>query len=182
MKKQNKFFLLYIIITKNNLKISITDISGKMIFKKTEGMLKGIRKGSINSADTSLLMMNSLHTDIQDLGLNNLGIYLKGVTRWKKLSLRRLFSKFKATGVAVKFIRDITGTPHNGCSFSSKKRKRKRRRLKRKLFLKEYCRDKKNNFESIFSMKINKKTQKRVKKGMKFLKYIKKLPRKKLKL
>ena len=69
------------IITKNNLKVSIVSLTGKLIFKKTEGMLKGIRKGSINSADTSLLMMNSLSVDIQNLGIKHLGVYLRGVTR-----------------------------------------------------------------------------------------------------
>jgi ribosomal protein S11 len=99
IKNPKKFFLLYLNITKNNFKVSIIDSKGRMCFKKSEGMLKGIRKGSINSADTSLLMMNALSIDIKELGIENLGIYLKGATRWKKLSLRRLFNGLKASNI-----------------------------------------------------------------------------------
>jgi ribosomal protein S11 len=174
MKDPEKFFLLYLNITKNNFKVSITDSKGKMCFKKSEGMLKGIRKGSINSADTSLLMMNSISTDIKDRGIGNLGIYLKGATRWKKLSLRRLFKELRVSDIWIKFIRDLTEAPHNGCTFPSKKRKRKRRKLKRKLFLKENysIKKNKNDFRSLF---IEKKSNKRFKKSKKFFQYIKSL-------
>lgn len=180
-KPNNRISLLYIIITKNNLKISIVDIKGRIIFKKTEGMLIGIRKGSINSADTSLLMMNTVANDILSLDVTSIGIYLRGATRWKKLSLRRLINKLKNSKVSIKFIRDITGVPHNGCSFSSKRRKRRRRRLKRKFFLKEYFISKSDKrASSISDLKIQRKALKRFKKSIKFLKYIKTLKKRTL--
>jgi hypothetical protein len=88
--------------------------------------------------------------------------------------LRRLFNGLKASNIWIKFIRDLTEVPHNGCSFPSKKRKRKRRKLKRKLFLKEkYCIKKnKTDFRSFL---IEKKSNKRFKKSKKFFEYIKKL-------
>lgn len=75
------FYLLYIIITKNNLKISITNLKGEVVFKKSQGMLKGIRRGSINSADASLIMMNQISDDLRGFNIKYLGIYLKGATR-----------------------------------------------------------------------------------------------------
>lgn len=173
-KKLNKFSILYIIITKNNLKISITDVTGRVLFKKSQGMLRNIRKGSINSADTSLIMMNSIAADIQVLNIKYLGIYVKGATHWKRLSLRRLLFKLKLNNVFVKFIRDISGSPHNGCTFSSKRRKRRRRRLKKKFFLKENYRSKELGMKILHDIKIRKIANRRLKKGAKFFKYIKK--------
>lgn len=131
--KKKKLHILYIVITKNNLKISILDLNGKLIFKKSEGSLQNIRKGSINSPDTSLLMMNYLSSTLIKLKILNLGIYIKGSTRWKKLSLRRLISRLRGR-VGVKFFKDISSVPHNGCSPYIKRRKRKRRKLKIRRF------------------------------------------------
>jgi len=80
--KQKKLLnILCIVITKNNLKVSIRDLKGNIILNKTEGLLKNIRKGSINSPDTSLIMMNQLAKDIKLLNIKELGLYLKGSTR-----------------------------------------------------------------------------------------------------
>jgi len=140
-KKVSKLHILYIIITKNNLKINLLDIKGKLILRKSEGNLKNIRKGSINSRDTSLLMMNYVASILKKLKIPQLGIYIRGSTRWKKLSLRRLIRNLN-NRIKVIFFKDITNIPHNGCSLEGKRRKRKRRRLKIKRFkkfkIKEY--------------------------------------------
>jgi ribosomal protein S11 len=81
IKKPTNFFILYINITKNNLKVSINKLNGNVIFKKTEGCLKQVRKGSINSADTSLIMMGDLDSNISKLKIKYLGIYIRGATR-----------------------------------------------------------------------------------------------------
>jgi ribosomal protein S11 len=128
-----KLHILHIIITKNNLKVSLM-LDGDVVFKKSEGSLKGIRKGSINSPDTSLIMMGYVATLIRNLKIHSVGIYIRGATRWKKFSLRRFLTKLKGK-VSIKFIKDITGTPHNGCFPVKKRRKRKRRHLKVKNFI-----------------------------------------------
>jgi len=177
--KQKKLLnILCIVITKNNLKVSIRDLKGNIILNKTEGLLKNIRKGSINSPDTSLIMMNQLAKDIKLLNIKELGLYLKGSTRWKKLSLRRLLSNLQGSKVLIKFIYDITGNPHNGCYSFKKKRKRKRRRLKRLKFSKMFL-TKFNN--TVFKFRIEKKMLKRWKKTNKFLKFINKIFKKTVK-
>jgi len=80
-KKINNLYILYIIITKNNLKINLLDIKGKLILRKSEGNLKNIRKGSINSRDTSLVMMSYVGSILKNLKIPKLGIYVKGSTR-----------------------------------------------------------------------------------------------------
>jgi len=139
--KKNNLYILYITITKNNLKINLLDMKGKLILRKSEGSLKNIRKGSINSKDTSLIMMSYVSSILKNLNIPQLGIYVRGSTRWKKLSLRRLIGKLN-NKIRIRFFRDITGIPHNGCSPKIKARNRKRRRLKIKRFkkfkIKEY--------------------------------------------
>lgn len=80
-KKKNNLYILYITITKNNLKINLLDMKGKLILRKSEGSLKNIRKGSINSKDTSLIMMSYVSSILKNLNIPQLGIYVRGSTR-----------------------------------------------------------------------------------------------------
>jgi hypothetical protein len=81
LKKKNNLYILYITITKNNLKINLLDMKGKLILRKSEGSLKNIRKGSINSKDTSLIMMSYVSSILKNLNIPQLGIYVRGSTR-----------------------------------------------------------------------------------------------------
>jgi ribosomal protein S11 len=81
MQIKRVLYILNLLITKNNLKVSISSSKGGVVLIKSEGMLKGIRKGSINSADTSLLMMNQLAKDIKELKIKEMCIYVHGATR-----------------------------------------------------------------------------------------------------
>jgi len=151
-----------------------------MLLKKSEGNLKNIRKGSINSPDTSLIMMGFVSSLLKSYKIVNLGIYVKGTTKWKKFSLRRLLQKLEGD-LSIKFFRDITSEPHNGCSLTSRRRKRKRRRLKLKIYkkykigrkTKKDITEKKFTIKDKLTFKILKKSKERYKKSKKFYIFLK---------
>lgn len=73
---------MHINITKSNLKISVSKaINGNIVFKKSEGSVKEIRRGAINSAHASKQMMDDLVFNLKRIKIKKLGIYIKGATR-----------------------------------------------------------------------------------------------------
>lgn len=164
--KKISLHLLHIYITKSNLKISVSKAkSGNVVFKKSEGCVKEIKHGSINSAYASKQMVDDIVVNLKRLKIRKLGIYLKGATRWKKTALRRFFRKVNKLNLSIIFIRDLTGIPHNGCPIEKKRRKKKRRRKKYKKYewkLKLYRKFRYDNQHT--RIKLRKKTKKRSKK------------------
>lgn len=164
--KKISLHLLHMYITKSNLKISVSKAKGgNVVFKKSEGCVREIKHGSINSAYASKQMVDDIVVNLKRLKIKKLGIYLKGATRWKKAALRRFFRKINKLNLSIIFIRDLTGIPHNGCPIEKKRRKKKRRRKKYKKYewkIKLYRKIRYDNQSTRF--KIIKKTRKRSRK------------------
>ena len=117
--------LLYIKITKNNIILSITDQNGNVLLQKTAGSA-GFRKEECNSFATATGIAQQVSTLITTLNIETLGIYIRGVTGWK---FDTIDSFLVNTKIKINFIRDISSTPHNGCS-PEKKARRKRHNKK----------------------------------------------------
>jgi ribosomal protein S11 len=80
--KKIPLHLLHINITKSNLKVSVSKaVNGNIVFKKSEGGVQEIKRGSINSAHASKQMIDDLIINLKRLKIKKFGIYLKGATR-----------------------------------------------------------------------------------------------------
>lgn len=100
-------------------------------------------------------MSEKLGKKIIDFGLKSIGLYMKGVTRWKGVFIRGLLKIVKKSLVRIAFIRDLTPIPFNGCSPQAKARRRRRRKKKyeSRRFKKEFI------LKSKFSNKLKKFTK-----------------------
>ena len=123
--------LIYIHITKNNIKISIVSKLGDVIHQKTAGS-GGYRSEESNSSIASSGLALQIATELELRKITKVGIYFKGVTSWKIQAIENFLTVFTKNLI---FIRDISGIPHNGCS--PQKKARKKQHLKKKQSYKE---------------------------------------------
>ena len=124
--------LVYIHITKNNIKISITSKTGAVIHQKTAGS-GGYRSEESNSDIASSGLALQIASELELRKINKIGIYFKGVTSWKIQSIESFLTVFTKNLV---FIKDISGIPHNGCS--PQKKARVKQHLKKKQIYEDY--------------------------------------------
>ena len=103
--------------TFNNTIVSITDARGNVVAWGTPGKagFKGSRKSTPYAAQ---LAAESAARTALDMGMRKVDVKVKGAGTGRESAVRAL----KNAGLEVLTIRDVTGTPHNGCR-PSKKRK-----------------------------------------------------------
>ena len=103
--------------TFNNPIVSITDARGNVVAWGTPGKagFKGSRKSTPYAAQ---MAAESAARTALDMGMRKVDVKVKGAGTGRESAVRAL----KNAGLEVLTIRDVTGTPHNGCR-PSKKRK-----------------------------------------------------------
>ena len=103
--------------TFNNPIVSITAARGNVVAWGTPGKagFKGSRKSTPYAAQ---MAAESAARTALDMGMRKVDVKVKGAGTGRESAVRAL----KNAGLEVLTIRDVTGTPHNGCR-PSKKRK-----------------------------------------------------------
>ena len=103
--------------TFNNTIVSITDARGNVVAWGTPGKagFKGSRKSTPYAAQ---MAAESAARTALDMGMRKVDVKVKGAGTGRESAVRAL----KNAGLEVLTIRDVTGTPHNGCR-PKKKRK-----------------------------------------------------------
>lgn len=135
-----KIYLLYIAITKNNFKLSIMEPVQKHMLYWTNLGVCGYRNDQCNSSMVTKEMSEKVGNKLKELRLKCVGIYLRGVTRWKGIFIKGLFKVIKKALINVAFIRDLTPIPFNGCSpqVKARKRRKKKKKFRGNRFRKEF--------------------------------------------
>lgn len=110
---------VYIQASFNNTIVSVTDMAGNVISWASSGMMgfRGSKKSTPYAAQ--IAASNAADKAIEIAGLSEVDVMVSGPGIGRESAIRSLASK----GLNVKFIKDITPLPHNGC------RPRKRRRV-----------------------------------------------------
>ncbi len=101
---------IYVNATFNNTIVTITDDKGNVLDWVSCGKMgfKGTRKSTPFAATTTL---KEAVSKLQDLGIKELEIYLKGPGSGRDAALRVLRG---LRGVNINMVSDITPIPHNG--------------------------------------------------------------------
>lgn len=107
----------YITATFNNTIVTLTDQSGNTLTWGSAGGagFKGARKSTPYAATT---VVEKIARDAKEMGVASIEIYLKGPGPGRDSSIRA----FKAAGLNISMIADVTPIPHNGPR--AKKRRR----------------------------------------------------------
>jgi small subunit ribosomal protein S11 len=102
--------IVHIQSTFNNTIITITDVSGNTLAWSSSGCqgFKGSRKSTPFAAQ---LAAEAVARKVQEHGVKNLEVYVKGPGSGREAALRSL----QVMGFNIKLIRDVTPIPHNGC-------------------------------------------------------------------
>jgi small subunit ribosomal protein S11 len=110
--------IAHVFATFNNTIVTIADQAGNTISWSTPGKVgfKGSRKSTPFAAQVAAEAAAKIALD---LGVRRVDVQVKGAGSGREAAVRSL----KATGLEVTSIKDVTGTPHNGC------RPPKRRRI-----------------------------------------------------
>jgi len=126
MEKKNSFqtlstvfsAIIHIRSTFNNILISITDINGNVLICASPGVLgfKGSKRATSFAAQ---IVAETLGLKMLKYGISTAKIVLKGVGKGRNSAIMG----FKAAGIVITTIVDMTTTPHNGC------RPKKQRRI-----------------------------------------------------
>jgi len=104
--------------TFNNTIVNITDPQGNTIVWESGGTVgfKGTRKSTPYAAQ--LAAQRALRRAINEFGLQEAEIRVKGPGAGRESALRAVF----ASGIRVTAIRDVTPIPHNGCRPPARRR------------------------------------------------------------
>ena len=107
----------YVTATFNNTLVTLTDPNGNTITWGSAGAsgFKGARKSTPYAATT---VIEKIATTAKENGVSSIEIYLKGPGPGRDSSIRA----FKAAGLNITMIADVTPIPHNGPR--AKKRRR----------------------------------------------------------
>ena len=109
---------IYIRVSYNNVRITITDDKGNVLSWSTSGSLgfKGPRKSTPYAASK---VVEAVFERLGNVELEEANILIRGIGGGRDTSIRSLVAK----GISIASIQDITPVPHNGC------RPRKARRV-----------------------------------------------------
>lgn len=107
----------YITATFNNTIITITDQNGATLLWGSAGNLgfKGARKSTPYAATTAA---ENVAKRAREKGVSSLEIYLKGPGPGRDAAIRA----FKAAGLNISMIADVTPIPHNGPRANKRRR------------------------------------------------------------
>jgi small subunit ribosomal protein S11 len=110
--------IAHVFATFNNTIVTIADQAGNTLSWSTPGKVgfKGSRKSTPFAAQVAAEAAAKIALD---LGVRRVDVEVKGAGSGREAAVRSL----KAAGLEVTSIKDVTGTPHNGC------RPPKRRRI-----------------------------------------------------
>jgi len=110
--------IAHVLATFNNTIVTIADQGGNTLSWSTPGKVgfKGSRKSTPFAAQVAAEAAAKVALD---LGVRRVDVQVKGAGAGREAAVRSL----KAAGLEVTSIKDVTGTPHNGC------RPPKRRRI-----------------------------------------------------
>ncbi len=102
--------VVHIQSTFNNTIVTIADENGNTISWSSAGAqgFKGSRKSTPFAAK---LVAEDAGTKAMEMGLKNVGVYVKGPGPGRESALRALHG----IGLNISMIRDVTPVPHNGC-------------------------------------------------------------------
>lgn len=108
---------IHITATFNNTLVSATDINGNVLAWETSGSagFKGTRKSTPFAAATTV---EKLVRKILGMGVREIEVYIKGPGPGREAALR----VFRAAGLKINLIADITPIPHNGVRPKKKRR------------------------------------------------------------
>jgi len=100
---------VYITATFNNTLITFTDLNGDVLCWGTAGSagFKGTGKSTPYAAT---MAADSVIGKARNMGINELGVYIKGPGSGRESALRAL----KTAGFRFNLIADVTPIPHNG--------------------------------------------------------------------
>ncbi|MDQ7031223.1 MAG: 30S ribosomal protein S11 [Desulfonauticus sp.] len=109
-KKNIPTGFVYIDSSFNNTMVTFTDLRGNVITWASAGTagFKGSRKSTPFAAQKAAEMAAKA---AQEHGMRTIGIFVKGPGAGRESAMRAI----GAAGFKVRFIRDITPIPHNGC-------------------------------------------------------------------
>lgn len=107
----------YITATFNNTIVTLTDQSGNTLSWGSAGAsgFKGARKSTPYAATT---VIERLAKEAKEMGVSSIEIYLKGPGPGRDSSIRA----FKAAGLSISMIADVTPIPHNGPRATKRRR------------------------------------------------------------
>lgn len=107
----------YVSATFNNTIITVTDPTGKTIVWGTAGAsgFKGARKATPYAATSAV---DTIAKKIKERGMSSIEIYVKGPGPGRDAAIRA----FKAAGLEITAIADLTPIPHNGPRPSKRRR------------------------------------------------------------
>jgi small subunit ribosomal protein S11 len=108
---------VYIQSTFNNTIVTITDKNGNVITWASSGTagFKGTKKGTPFAAQQTANMAAKVASDY---GVKEVSVYVKGPGSGRESAIRAI----QAAGLEIKFIKDVTPIPHNGCRPPKKRR------------------------------------------------------------
>ena len=109
---------IYIRVSYNNVRITITNENGDVLSWSTSGSLgfKGPRKSTPYAASK---VVEAVFERLGNIELEEANILIRGIGGGRDTSIRSLVAR----GISIASIQDITPVPHNGC------RPRKARRV-----------------------------------------------------
>lgn len=107
----------YVTATFNNTLVTITDSAGDTILWNSAGAsgFKGARKATPYAATT---VVENLAKRAKEMGVSTIEIYIKGPGPGRDSAIRA----FKAAGLNITQIADVTPIPHNGPRASKRRR------------------------------------------------------------
>nr|UDP57218.1 ribosomal protein S11 [Melicytus alpinus]UDP57302.1 ribosomal protein S11 [Melicytus chathamicus]UDP57386.1 ribosomal protein S11 [Melicytus crassifolius]UDP57470.1 ribosomal protein S11 [Melicytus dentatus]UDP57554.1 ribosomal protein S11 [Melicytus drucei]UDP57638.1 ribosomal protein S11 [Melicytus flexuosus]UDP57722.1 ribosomal protein S11 [Melicytus lanceolatus]UDP57806.1 ribosomal protein S11 [Melicytus micranthus]UDP57890.1 ribosomal protein S11 [Melicytus novae-zelandiae]UDP57974 len=100
-----------------NTIVTVTDLQGQVISWSSAGTcgFKGTRKGTAFAAQTAA--RNAIHQVVTQ-GMQRAEVMIKGPGLGRDGALRAI----RRSGILLKFVRDVTPMPHNGCRPPKKRR------------------------------------------------------------
>lgn len=107
----------YVTATFNNTIVSVTDPSGNVLVWGTAGAsgFKGARKATPFAATTAA---DNVSKKVKEQGMRSIEVYVKGPGPGRDAAIRA----FKAAGLEITAIADLTPIPHNGPRPSKRRR------------------------------------------------------------
>lgn len=121
-KKANKLIKVthgkaYVTATFNNTIVTVTDLSGNALVWGSAGGsgFKGARKATPYAASSAV---DTVAKKVKEFGMVSLEVYVKGPGPGRDAAIRA----FKAAGLEITAIADLTPIPHNGPRASKRRR------------------------------------------------------------
>ena len=103
--------VVYVTATFNNTSVTVTDDMGNVIAWSTAGALgfKGSKKSTPFAAQ---MAVEDALTKAKDHGIKEVGIKVQGPGSGRETAVKAVGA---IEGIKVRFMKDITPLPHNGC-------------------------------------------------------------------